>query len=130
MFLKASNGPSLLIVLEKFELQVLIWLWTPCVLWSLIIYFSLYSTRKVQYTATIEGKSPLGNLIRYTHAGNKTAPANANRIELDPLRPDTSYLFRVAVLTARGEGMQVETRGNTNMGASQFGKNSLAYQYY
>ena len=76
----------------------------------------------------IEGKSPLGNLIQYTHSGNTTVPANANRVVLDPLLPQTNYLFRVAVLTTRGEGMQVQTRGSTDTGVSDFGKNVLQSQ--
>ena len=70
----------------------------------------------------VEGRSPMGNLITFMHEGSSTIIGNASNIMVQPLIPQTNYLFKVASLTDRGEGMQVRVTGFTNNAASDLGE--------
>lgn len=43
-------------------------------------------------------------------------------VTLHPLLPGTNYMFKVAVLTRRGEGRQIIVMGTTSAGQSDYGK--------
>ena len=73
----------------------------------------------------VEGRSPLGNLIRYMHEGSSITAGNASNVTVQPLIPQTKYLLKVAALTTNGEGMQVRINGltdNSALSALDFGK--------
>ena len=76
----------------------------------------------MEYSARVEGRSPLGNLIDYMHEGRSIHTGNVREVRLQPLIPHTNYLLKVAALTDRGEGMQVRTTGLTNSATSEFGE--------
>ena len=73
----------------------------------------------------VEGRSALGNLIRYVHKGNLTVSAAARRAVIQPLVPQSQYILKVAILTARGEGAQVEATAMTLNAQSDLGKQDV-----
>ena len=85
-------------------------------------FIIIFVNSQVEYTAVVEGRSPLGNLISFMHDGTSTSISNVNKITVQPLIPQTNYLFKVAALTTGGEGMQVRANGLTNDAASEFGE--------
>ena len=76
----------------------------------------------MEYSATVDGRSPDGNVISYVHDGNSTTPSDVTSFTIEPLVPQTSYLIKVSAITNRGEGMQVITSGTTSNANSMFGK--------
>ena len=48
----------------------------------------------------VDGRSPEGTVISYTHKGNVIVGGRANSFSVQPLVPRTRYQLRVSTLTA------------------------------
>ena len=75
---------------------------------------------QVFYSARIDGVSPEGTLIDFTHEGTTTTPTNI--VVLEPLTPQSSYLIKISAITPRGRGEEVTLVTETDNVDSQYGK--------
>lgn len=71
------------------------------------------------YSATIEGVSPKGTLIQFTHEG--TVRTLNPGITIQPLTPQSSYIFKVSAITSRGQGREITVEADTSNVDSEFG---------
>ncbi len=75
---------------------------------------------QVFYSAVIDGVSPDGTLVRFTHEGTTTTQMNMT--VLTPLTPQSSYLIKVSAITSRGKGEEVEIEAETDAIDLNYGK--------
>lgn len=67
----------------------------------------------------IEGTSPGGTLVKFRHEG--TVNTTANSITVEPLTPQSSYLFKISTITDRGQGAEYSITSETDSVGSDFG---------
>ncbi len=68
--------------------------------------------------------------MQYTHDGNVTAPASVTSMVVQPLVPKSTYQFKIAVLTERGEGEQVFVIGTTADADSDHGESVIRFNLF
>lgn len=75
------------------------------------------------YSSLVDGVSPEGTLVRFSHEGTVTTPTN--KITVQPLTPQSPYLFKISAVTPRGLGMEIIAEANTTQVDSDFGMKNL-----